>query len=238
MRLPLAVYELADRGCISGIHSPDWRKRKISVEATEAAFDLFIKELREPLLDATQETLEKLNPETAQEVWATHLIKRFDPALVSEADREQFVEDEDTKTLILAASHEKLAALAIKFNQFHGETAGKRPGAFFGKDLMKRMENIFSTFFQPEWQCFDEFSRSGKAPMLAVHALAGPAEAQHIYLGAVEEIARRMKSSDFPLEITSCLVEDRCRQDPHLGEMVKSFLSKGGTFRDRSTIGW
>ena len=111
-------------------------------------------------------------------------------------------------------------------------------GSCLGTDLIVRMENIMQNFFQPEWRCFEEFSKSGKAPIVNNKGVIGPADCGTIFLPAIDETTRRMRASGFPLELTSCLVRDGCQHNPEDEKHILSFFSKGGNFEKVGTMCW
>lgn len=245
MRLPRELYEQADAGAIASINSPDWRKQKISIVATEITYDLFCRELRAPIVAATRKVAPLLlnsstPPEEKQRIKDTHLIKRFSMSVVPESERRHcfVVQQKEASSIVVAVPYTLLSELSMKFFQYTNEQSGRLAGCCLSTELQERAKNIMRRLFQPEWQCFEAFSKSGKAPIVTYRTLTIPVGPALIEVSALDEAAQRMLQSGFPLEVTRSLLGDVCRRDPRLGDKMLSLIILGRNEILDKQIGW
>ena len=118
-----------------------------------------------------------------------------------------------------------------------GKTVAEMPGCCLGNEVIQRMRNIMSRFFQPECRFLEEFFQSGKAPIVTIHGKKSfVANLAEIHVHGGEELARRMKASGFPLDYTATMVKKYCEEDPD--NPVLTHISKKGNVMLGPIIGW
>lgn len=240
MQFPRSVYAQVDEGCYASINSPDWRSRKISVVATEMGIDLLLRELRKPIIDATERFYSdhESEDELPEGIQDAYLMQEYPAALVPEGDRNKFITNEESGALLFAMSYADLSALVLKFQNMEGKTAAEMPGCCTGRELIRRMNSIMSRFFQPECRFLEEFFQSGKAPIVTIHgkkSFVANLAAMHVHSG--EELAKRMKASGFPLDYTASMVKTYCEANPG-DNPILSRISKKGSVMLEPIIGW
>jgi hypothetical protein len=214
MRYPLKVYQIADEGCFSSVDSRDWRKKLISVKATEALIDVFDTEIRTKIVDASNLDGPKITAQNLQAMQKTFFVRFFPTSsipLPSQRQRYKVVTQDNHFTVCIP--HQKLIEIAQRCQEMEASPHNKI-GAVCDGDFTVRAMNIWQKLFAPEDRCMRDAEGSGQIQPIEIHGKKFAFTADGLPSSAVIEAFGRLLKESFDPHLIDALVESKLRKEP------------------------
>jgi hypothetical protein len=237
MKYPLKVYQLADEGCFSSVDSHDWRKKLISVKATEAIIDVFDTEIRTKIVEASNLDGPKVTQQNLEVMQKTHFVRFFPTSsipLPSQRQRYKVVTQDNHFTVCIP--HQQLVGIAQRCQAMDALRNQKKIGGVCNEDFCTRAGNILKKLFAPEFRCMKDAEESGKVAAVNIRGEMFGFTADGIHTSAAAVAFLQMIERGFDPHLSAALVESKLRKDPKC--VLNEAIEKGISFERVGHLGW